>query len=97
ERDYTSEEFASDAPAQHPHSSDVEPISPPREHAPYDPGPPVNVEAAPPPPPAPAYVPAPTPEPVVAHAPEPPPAPVVPVIPVADVPPEKPKRGWWRR
>ena len=30
-------------------------------------------------------------------APEPPPAPVVPVIPVVEAPPEKPKRGWWRR
>ncbi len=100
EQDYTSEEFASDAPARH--ATDAEPMSAPRDHAPYDPGPPVNVEAAPPPPPpapppAPAYVPAPAPEPVVMQAPEPPPAPVIPVIPVADVPPEKPKRGWWRR
>ena len=50
---------------------------------------PVNVEAAPPPltPPEP---------PVVASAPqpEPPPPPPVPVI---EAPPEKPKRGWWRR
>ena len=71
----------------------------------YDPGPPVNVEAAEPPPPvvqaappppAPPFVP--EPAPVVLQAPEPPPAaPVIPVIPVADVPPEKPKRGWWRR
>ena len=113
ERDYTSEEFASDAPARH--ETDAEPmpesrhepaheqISAPHEHAPFDPGPPVNVEAAPPPPPppapppVPAYVPAPAPEPVVMQAPEPPLAPVIPVIPVADVPPEKPKRGWWRR
>jgi ribonuclease E len=62
--------------------------------APFDPGPPVNAEAAlPPPPPAPpvqAVAPQPPP------APEPPPAPVVPSI-SADVPPEKPKRGWWRR
>jgi ribonuclease E len=56
----------------------------PVERAPYDPGPPVNVEAAPPPPP------------VVASAPQPePPAP--PPVPVIEAPPEKPKRGWWRR
>ena len=111
ERDYTSEEFASDAPArQEPTGSEERYTATasmpdamaaprehtPREHAPYDPGPPVNVEAAPPPP-APAYVPVPAPEPVVMQAPEPPPAPAIPVIPVADVPPEKPKRGWWRR
>jgi ribonuclease E len=60
----------------------------PVEHAPYDPGPPVNVEAAPPPPPVVAA--APQPEP-------PPPPAVVPVIPVLEAPPEKPKRGWWRR
>jgi ribonuclease E len=61
----------------------------PVERAPYDPGPPVNVEATPPPPPPPA-------PPVVASAPqpEPPPPPPVPVI---EAPPEKPKRGWWRR
>jgi ribonuclease E len=66
----------------------------PVEKAPFDPGPPVNAEAAlPPAPPAPpvqAVAPQPPP------APEPPPAPVVPSI-SADVPPEKPKRGWWRR
>ncbi len=61
----------------------------PVERAPYDPGPPVNVEAAPPPPPPPAPA-------VVASAPqpEPPPPPPVPAI---EAPPEKPKRGWWRR
>ena len=71
----------------------------PVERAPYDPGPPVNVEAAPPPPPAPE------PEPVVASAPqliavpepEPVPTPPPPPVPVIDAPPEKPKRGWWRR
>ncbi len=99
--DYTSEEFASGAPAQH--ASDGEPSAPhehtSREHVAYDPGPPVNVEAAPPPPPPsePTYTPPPAPAPVVMQAPEPPPAPVIPVIPVADIPPEKPKRGWWRR
>ncbi|MDO8974618.1 Rne/Rng family ribonuclease [Reyranella sp.] len=72
----------------------------PMERAPYDPGPPVNVEAAPPPP-----QPAPEPEPVVASAPqpiavpepEPVPTPPPPPVPVIDAPPEKPKRGWWRR
>ena len=60
----------------------------PVDHAPYDPGPAVNVEAAPP-------LPLP-PSPIVASAPqpEPPPPPPVPVI---EAPPEKPKRGWWRR
>jgi len=47
----------------------------PVERAPYDPGPPVNVEA--------------TPQP---EAPPPPPP-----VPVIEAPPEKPKRGWWRR
>jgi ribonuclease E len=107
ERDYTSEEFASDAPAQQEltHSEErytatasmPDSMAAPREHAHYDAGAPVNVEAAPPPPPEPVYIPPPAPVPVVMQAPEPPPAPVIPVIPVADVPPEKPKRGWWRR
>jgi ribonuclease E len=72
----------------------------PVERAPYDPGPPVNVEAAPPPPPVaePERVVASAPQPVAAPEPElapaPPPPPPVPVI---DAPPEKPKRGWWRR
>ena len=104
ESDYTSEKFASDAPAtrEHPEHA-AEPVSVPSEQAPYDPGPPVNVEAAPPTSPLPApqpevsYIPPPAPEPVAAYVPEPPPAPVIPVIPVADIPPEKPKRGWWRR
>jgi hypothetical protein len=61
----------------------------PVERAPYDPGPPVNVEAAPPSPP-------PEPPPVVASAPQPEPPPMPPV-PVIEAPPEKPKRGWWRR
>ena len=63
----------------------------PVERAPYDLAPPVNVEAAPPPPP-------PMP-PVVASAPqpEPTPAPPAPAVPVIEAPPEKPKRGWWRR
>jgi ribonuclease E len=70
----------------------------PVEHAPYDAAPPpvappVNVEAAPPPlePPAPPVVVASAPQP------EPPPAPPPPVVPVIEAPPEKPKRGWWRR
>ena len=62
----------------------------PVEREPYDPAPPlaapVNVEAAPPPPPPPM-------PPVVASAPQPEPPPV----PVIEAPPEKPKRGWWRR
>ena len=62
----------------------------PVEHAPYDPGPPMNVEAAPPPPPPPA-------PPVVASAPQPEPPPAPPPVPVIEAPPEKPKRGWWRR
>ncbi|HSS86183.1 MAG TPA: Rne/Rng family ribonuclease [Reyranella sp.] len=62
----------------------------PVEHAPYDPGPPVNVEATPPPPPPPA-------PPVVASAPQPEPPPPPPPVPVIEAPPEKPKRGWWRR
>ena len=62
----------------------------PVERAPYDPGPPVNVEAAAPPPPAP-------PPPVVASAPQPEPPPPPPPVPVIEAPPEKPKRGWWRR
>jgi len=86
---------------QPPHSPPTPLESMPVEHmpierTPYDPGPPVNVEAAPPPPPAPE------PEPVVASAPQPnavpEPEPVpTPPVPVIDAPPEKPKRGWWRR
>jgi ribonuclease E len=57
------------------------------EQQPVEPAP---YEAPPPRPPAPS------PEPVlVAPSPEPPP-PVVPTI-MAEGPPEKPKRGWWRR
>jgi ribonuclease E len=62
----------------------------PVERAPYDPGPPVNVEAAPPPP-------EPPPPPIVASAPQPEPPPPPPPVPVIEAPPEKPKRGWWRR
>jgi ribonuclease E len=76
----------------------------PVEHAPFEPQPAMNTEAAAPPPPpsiAPPPVPvvaqAPQPVPVEMHAePAPPPPPVVPTI-SADAPPEKPKRGWWRR
>jgi ribonuclease E len=80
----------------------------PVERPPYDPappagppvGPPVNVEAAavapvareepaaPPPMPIP---------PVAASAPQPEPPPPAPAVPVIEAPPEKPKRGWWRR
>jgi ribonuclease E len=71
----------------------------PVERPPYEARPAMMAEP-PPSPPAPM---APPPEPVVAQAPQPvaapeppPPPPVVPTI-LADAPPEKPKRGWWRR
>jgi ribonuclease E len=71
----------------------------PVEHAPYEAAP---VETSYAPPPAPSVM-APPPEPIVASAPqpvmpapEPPPAVIIPTI-SADAPPEKPKRGWWRR
>ena len=71
----------------------------PVERVPYEAAP-VETAYAPPPPPM-----APPPEQIVASAPqpvapppapEPPPPPVIPTIAV-DAPPEKPKRGWWRR
>ena len=72
----------------------------PVERPPYEPQPAMTAESvvAPPPPIAPPS------EPVVAAAPQPvpaqtepsPPAVVIPTI-SADTPPEKPKRGWWRR
>ncbi len=74
----------------------------PVERAPYDPAPIAAVEAAPPPPPPMAPPPerivasAPQPVPMPTPTPEPPPPPIVPTI-SADAPPEKPKRGWWRR
>jgi ribonuclease E len=71
-----------------PGSAPMDPL--PVEPAPYDPGPPVNVEAAPPPQPPPA-------PPVVASPPQPEPPPAPPPVPVIEAPPEKPKRGWWRR
>jgi ribonuclease E len=70
----------------------------PVERPPYESRPEMIAE----PPPAPL---APPPQPVVAQAPQPvavpeppppPPPPFVPAI-LADAPPEKPKRGWWRR
>ncbi|WP_428683122.1 Rne/Rng family ribonuclease [Reyranella sp.] len=69
----------------------------PVERAPYDPGPPVNVEAAPPLAPEPEPVVASAPQPIAIPEPEPAPAPAPPPVPVIDAPPEKPKRGWWRR
>ena len=75
----------------------------PPQHTPYDPGPPVNLEAAEPPPPPPlppVFEPvaaAPAAPPVVAIAPQPEPAPAAPPVPSIEAPPEKPKRGWWRR
>ena len=77
----------------------------PLERPPYEAATPAPVET-----PAPAPVIAPPPEPVVASAPQPVPTPApqpapepapvpVSIIPTisADAPPEKPKRGWWRR
>jgi ribonuclease E len=68
----------------------------PVERPPYEPAPveaPVNVEATAPGPLAPPTT------PVVASAPQPEPPAVaeVPPVPVITAPPEKPKRGWWRR
>jgi ribonuclease E len=77
----------------------------PIERPPYESQPAMTSETLVPPPPpiAPVFTPtvAPPSEPVFAQAPqpapaEPPPPPVVPTISV-DTPPEKPKRGWWRR
>ncbi len=88
---------------------DGQPVEPmqnghmPVEHAPYDPAPTPAMEApAPAPvmmaPPEPVFASAPQPVPTPAPAPEPAPVPatIVPTI-SADAPPEKPKRGWWRR
>ncbi len=59
--------------------------------------PPVDAEASAPATAAVAAPPLPMPDPpVVASAPQPEP-PVVPAVPVIEAPPEKPKRGWWRR
>jgi ribonuclease E len=75
----------------------------PVEQAPFAPV--MTADSVPPPPPSIAPSIAPPPEPVVAQAPQPVPEPVEvrveppPVVPTisADAPPEKPKRGWWRR
>jgi len=74
----------------------------PVERPPYEQQPAMASETFVPPPMAPVV--APPPVPVFAQAPqpvasEPPPPPVsiVPTISVDDAPPEKPKRGWWRR
>jgi ribonuclease E len=78
----------------------------PIESAPADWRPAMIADAAPVPPAPPVIAPA--PEPMVAQAPQPvpmqfeveaEPPPLPPVVPVisADLPPEKPKRGWWRR
>jgi ribonuclease E len=79
----------------------------PVEHAPYDATPPAAMDIAaamPPiaPPPEPIVASAPQPVPMPAPEPVPTPAPVaipVSIVPSisADAPPEKPKRGWWRR
>jgi ribonuclease E len=75
----------------------------PVEHAPYDASPPPVMDApAPAPvmmaPPEPVFASAPQPAPAPAPEPEPVPVPVT-ILPTisADAPPEKPKRGWWRR
>ncbi|MCA0247390.1 MAG: Rne/Rng family ribonuclease [Proteobacteria bacterium] len=98
----TQEEPASEAPAATAAHEPAPVEATPMEFAPFDPGPPVNVEAAEPPPPPPPPPPAPepvaiTPAMVAASQPEPEPAPAPPPVPVIDAPPEKPKRGWWRR
>ncbi|HSI01089.1 MAG TPA: Rne/Rng family ribonuclease [Reyranella sp.] len=73
----------------------------PVEHVPYESPPAATADWAPVASPPPVI--APPPQPVVAQAPqpvpEPPPPPPPPVVPImsADAPPEKPKRGWWRR
>jgi ribonuclease E len=66
----------------------------PTEHTPYEPVPVAVVEAAPPP--EPIYAAAPQP---MASTPTLEPTPLPPVVPTisADSPPDKPKRGWWRR
>ncbi len=75
----------------------------PVEQPPFAPA--MTADSVPPPPPSIIPSIAPSPEPVIAQAPQPvpepievrePPPPVVPTI-SADAPPEKPKRGWWRR
>jgi ribonuclease E len=87
---------ADDQPAPMPAPMDGMPVEHmPVERAAYDPGPAVNGEAVPPPQTDHVVASAPQPQPEALS--EPPPAPIVPVIPVSDAPPEKPKRGWWRR
>ena len=82
------------APAEHVQGDYARP-----EHVAFDPGPPVNLEAAepPPPPPPPPPVEPVAAAPVVAIAPQPEPVPAPPPVPSIDASPEKPKRGWWRR
>jgi ribonuclease E len=87
---------AHETPASPPTPLEAMPVEHvPMERAPFDPGAPVNVEAVPPPPPPAPPVVASAPQPIV--IPEPEPAPAPPPVPVIDAPPEKPKRGWWRR
>jgi ribonuclease E len=111
--DHAGAEHGEHSHDQHAHSEhaadDHQPVSQPApmeglpvehmpvERAPYEPR--TEMPAEPPPPPAAPMMP--PPEPVVAQAPQPvaapePPPPVVPAT-MADTPPEKPKRGWWRR
>ena len=95
----TSEPTSHEPPPSPPAPLESMPVEQmPVDSAPFDPGPPVNVEAAPPPPAAPEPVVASAPQPSAVPEPEPVPAPPPPPpVPVIDAPPEKPKRGWWRR
>ena len=89
-----------EAPASPPTPLEAMPVEhTPPERAPFDTGAPANVEAAPPPPPPAPPVVASAPQPIVMPEPEPAPAaaPAPPPVPVIEAPPEKPKRGWWRR
>ncbi len=89
---------AHEPPASPPTPLEAMPVEHmPVERAPFDPGEPVNVEAAPPPPPPAPPVVASAPQPIVIPEPEPEAAPAPPPVPVIEAPPEKPKRGWWRR
>ena len=96
--DHSAEPVSGEAPASAP--MDHMPVEHmPVEQAPYDPRPALTAEVVTPPPLAPAppvYASAPQPVPAAEPIAEPPVAPIIPVA-VVDTPPEKPKRGWWRR
>ncbi|MBS0224138.1 MAG: Rne/Rng family ribonuclease [Proteobacteria bacterium] len=98
-------QLSADQPPSPPASMNGQPVDQmdgghmPVEHPPFEPSAEAVAESVAPPPPL-----APPPEPIVAAAPQPveppaeplPPAVVIPTI-STDTPPEKPKRGWWRR